>query len=62
MSSNEDRSAVRDPEEKETEEVGVDGGAVEGDGNEAARSDKFVVFFSRGMYILNLRCPGVTGF
>ena len=24
------------------------------------RCDKFVVFFAREMYILNLRCPGVT--
>ena len=35
MSSNGDRSAVRDPEVKETEEVEVDGGAVEGGENEA---------------------------
>ena len=34
-SSNEDESAVRDPEEKETEEDEVDGEAVEGGGNEA---------------------------
>ena len=37
MSSNEDQSAVRDPEEKETEEVEVGGEAVEGGGDEAAR-------------------------
>ena len=35
MSSNEDESAVRDPEEKETEEDEVYVEAVEGGGNEA---------------------------
>ena len=43
MSSNEDRPAVRDPEVKETEDVEVDGGAVEGSENDFLCEDLYVL-------------------